>query len=153
MVQNPFSNSLESHFGIEPKEGTTLIRFLIHVAKSYPIWCKTTPLPTTVSSGVLYFLQMYLLIYPDSSPTKNLIRIGLNLLTVMLSPDSPSEMMLLWRLIINNPIKLPSMCWSALKIITKCSVLTKEIFHFREQHHSQFTVGCLLTSSIVLTLS
>ena len=49
-----FSNSLESHFGIEPKRGTTLIRFLIHVAKSYPIWCKTTPLPTTVSSGTLF---------------------------------------------------------------------------------------------------
>ena len=53
-----FSSSLESGFGTEPKEGTTFRRFLIHVAKTYTIWCKTTLLPTTVSSCTLFLTDV-----------------------------------------------------------------------------------------------
>lgn len=74
-----FSNSLESGSGIEPKEGTTLRRFLIHVANLTPSGVKQ-PLSPPLFLPVFYFLQMYLLIYPDSSLTKNLIISGLNYL-------------------------------------------------------------------------
>lgn len=74
-----FSNSLESHFGIEPKEGTTLKDSSFMWPSLTPSGVKQ-PVSPPLFLPVLYFLQMYLLIYPDSSLTKNLIISGLNYL-------------------------------------------------------------------------
>lgn len=74
-----FSNSWNLILVLNPKGGTTLIDSSFMWPSLTPSGVKQ-PLSPPLFLPVLYFLQMHLLIYPDSSLTKNLIISGLNYL-------------------------------------------------------------------------